>query len=261
MDIDLVFKVLHLNIPSAIGEEQYQTVISWFRGIKLPENHLGSLNILDRLLEQKTFTVLSSHCLPHAKTTGYFLVLIPLIAFCVRCIIAAFQTRVTGELKEELVSESEGRHQKCRSMRWKSALSDTREQILWMLTQIHIPIAIRKSKFLSKTTASQANLLAKQWPSIRCKICPSWLYPSPCKQGGLYCFLLLSTGSGLDWSNLSMDLKNEILLTSWMSLFTFSPSLRQCYGLVFDHADLDSARRVIRAGEFSPMNLPTAMLP
>lgn len=37
-----------------------------------------------------------------AKTTGYFLVLVPLTAFCVRCVIAAFQTRVTGELKEEV---------------------------------------------------------------------------------------------------------------------------------------------------------------
>ncbi|KAG2714119.1 hypothetical protein I3760_03G011100 [Carya illinoinensis] len=64
---------------------------------------------------------------PVAKTTGYFLVLVPLVAFCVRLVLDAFHTRVAGELKDEVASESEYQHHRCRSMRWKSALSDIEE--------------------------------------------------------------------------------------------------------------------------------------
>ncbi|XP_059451230.1 uncharacterized protein LOC132182038 [Corylus avellana] len=119
LDIDLVFKGQRINIPSATGDSQV--------AFKLLQNPLGSLNILDGLLEHKNFIALSSHSFPHAKTTGYFLVLVPLIAFCIRCIIAAFHTRAAGELRSQVVSESEGRHPGCRSVRWKSALSDIRE--------------------------------------------------------------------------------------------------------------------------------------
>ncbi|KAK4567639.1 hypothetical protein RGQ29_003409 [Quercus rubra] len=85
VDIDLVFKGQHLNIPSASGDTQM------------------------------------------AKTTGYFLVLVPLIAFCVRCIISALHTRVAGKFRHQVVNESEGRRHGCRSMRWKSALSEILE--------------------------------------------------------------------------------------------------------------------------------------
>ncbi|KAF5479425.1 hypothetical protein F2P56_000245 [Juglans regia] len=127
-DVDILFGGQHLNIPSATRDTPVvRTVIIWLRGLKLRENHLGSLNILDGLLEQRSFNVLSSHYLPHAKTTGYFLVLVPLVAFCIRLILDAFHTRVAGELKDEVASESECQHHRCRSMRWKSVLSDIEE--------------------------------------------------------------------------------------------------------------------------------------
>ncbi|KAE8022305.1 hypothetical protein FH972_008115 [Carpinus fangiana] len=128
LDIDLVFKGQSINIPSATRDSQVcQTEMNCLQAFKLLQNHLGSLNILDGLLEHKNFIALSSHSFPHAKTTGYFLVLVPLIAFCIRCIIAAFHTRAAGELRSQVVSESEGRQPGCRSVRWKSALSDIRE--------------------------------------------------------------------------------------------------------------------------------------
>ncbi|KAF5479426.1 hypothetical protein F2P56_000246 [Juglans regia] len=100
-DVDILFGGQHLNIPSATRDTPVvRTVIIWLRGLKLRENHLGSLNILDGLLEQRSFNVLSSHYLPHV---------------------------IAGELKDEVASESECQHHRCRSMRWKSVLSDIEE--------------------------------------------------------------------------------------------------------------------------------------
>ncbi|KAK9167758.1 hypothetical protein Scep_002949 [Stephania cephalantha] len=63
-----------------------------------------------------------------AKTTGYFLVLVPLIAFCIRCIIVAIQHRTEGDSKRRRgLNKSKSHHNESRNMRWKSALSDIRE--------------------------------------------------------------------------------------------------------------------------------------
>lgn len=62
-----------------------------------------------------------------AKTTGYFLVLVPLIAFCIRCINSVLCTRVAGYLRREDIIEPKQHHEVPKSKRWKSALLDARE--------------------------------------------------------------------------------------------------------------------------------------
>lgn len=57
-----------------------------------------------------------------ATATGFFLllVLVPLIAFSIRCLIGAFNNKVG-------VNESKKHHLGPKSKRWRSALSDLRE--------------------------------------------------------------------------------------------------------------------------------------
>ncbi|KAL0456325.1 UNVERIFIED_CONTAM: hypothetical protein Slati_0971700 [Sesamum latifolium] len=61
-----------------------------------------------------------------AKTTGSFL-LVPLIAFCIRCIIGACQNRVATNLRHQAVNKSGVHRDRCNSMRWKTVLSELRE--------------------------------------------------------------------------------------------------------------------------------------
>lgn len=65
-----------------------------------------------------------------AKTTGYFLVVVPLIAFCIRCMIGAFHTRIAGGSGHQVANGSKGRHPGSKSVRWKSALRDIIEEDL-----------------------------------------------------------------------------------------------------------------------------------
>ncbi|KAL0314084.1 UNVERIFIED_CONTAM: hypothetical protein Sangu_2252800 [Sesamum angustifolium] len=62
-----------------------------------------------------------------AKTTGSFLVLVPLIAFCIRCIIGAYQNRVARNLRHQALNKSGVHRHPCNSMRWKTILSELRE--------------------------------------------------------------------------------------------------------------------------------------
>ncbi|KAL0351286.1 UNVERIFIED_CONTAM: hypothetical protein Scaly_1517300 [Sesamum calycinum] len=62
-----------------------------------------------------------------AKTTGSFLVLVPLIAFCIRCIIGACQNRVARNLRHQALNKSGVHRHPCNSMRWKTILSELRE--------------------------------------------------------------------------------------------------------------------------------------
>ncbi|KAI3464301.1 hypothetical protein Pfo_020964 [Paulownia fortunei] len=126
-DVDLVFEGQHLNIPSAIaGYDQ----VCHFVGKKLNENQLPkaipSLGFRSRQWNQ-IFTVPSSHHLPLAKTTGSFLVLVPLIAFCIRCIMGAFQHIVARNLRHQAANKSGVQHHRSNSMRWKTVLSDLRD--------------------------------------------------------------------------------------------------------------------------------------
>jgi hypothetical protein len=45
--------------------------MNWLQAFKLLQNHLGSLNILDGLLEHKSFIALSPHSFPHVSTSFY----------------------------------------------------------------------------------------------------------------------------------------------------------------------------------------------
>lgn len=61
-----------------------------------------------------------------ARTTS-FIVLVPLIVFCARCIIGASYARIFGTSKLETVNKPEGERHKFRSGHWRSALRDIRE--------------------------------------------------------------------------------------------------------------------------------------
>lgn len=60
-----------------------------------------------------------------AKATGYFLVLVPLIAFCIRCVIGVFCTKIIGSSMRH--HQETHQHGSSRGMRWKSALLEPKE--------------------------------------------------------------------------------------------------------------------------------------
>lgn len=96
----------------------------------LKETLQHSLNVFDRPLDKKYFIMEITHGLPQAKTTGYFLVVVPLIAFCIRCMIGAFHTRIAGGSGHRVANGSKGRHPGSKTVRWKSALRDIIEEDL-----------------------------------------------------------------------------------------------------------------------------------
>ncbi|CAK9313994.1 unnamed protein product [Citrullus colocynthis] len=81
---------------------------------------------LNGLQNYKKLFALASSRLPPARTTS-FIVLVPLIVFCARCIIGASYARVFGTSRLETVDKREGERHKFRSGRWRSALRDIRE--------------------------------------------------------------------------------------------------------------------------------------
>ncbi|XP_070052810.1 uncharacterized protein [Nicotiana tomentosiformis] len=125
IDVDLVFEGQLLNVPS------YITTCSQTcqrKMIRLPKIDVSETNrrlkLCGKDFNQKILSVLSCRHLPYtcqcyyqAKTTGYFLVLVSLIAFGIRCIMNAFHRRV-GRNKLQDVRQASG------SMRWKLALRD-----------------------------------------------------------------------------------------------------------------------------------------
>ncbi|KAJ4713770.1 LysM domain containing protein [Melia azedarach] len=124
VDIDIVFEGQKLNIPSFSREEIQVTRKNRISSSDLKEICWRSLNIIDGLLDRTNFTMQITHGLPHAKTAGYFLVLVPLIAFCITCMIGAFHTRITGDSGRQSVNESKGHRHGSKNVRWKSALCD-----------------------------------------------------------------------------------------------------------------------------------------
>ncbi|PIN11423.1 hypothetical protein CDL12_15962 [Handroanthus impetiginosus] len=120
VDVDLVFGGQLLNIPSAIaGNAQ----VCLFNATKLHEDRQPKTTPISGFRNRQwnqIFTVPSSHRLSLAKTTGSFLVLVPLVAFCIRCIIGAFQNRVTRKLRRQPANKSS------KSMRWRT-LNDLRD--------------------------------------------------------------------------------------------------------------------------------------
>ncbi|XP_022141746.1 uncharacterized protein LOC111012032 isoform X2 [Momordica charantia] len=90
---------------------------------QLQEKLQSSLNGLQNY--KKLFLHVSPR-LPPARTTS-FIVLVPLIVFCARCIIGASYARVSKTSKLKTIDKSEGEHHKFRSGHWRSALRDIRE--------------------------------------------------------------------------------------------------------------------------------------
>ncbi|XP_060175621.1 uncharacterized protein LOC132606234 isoform X1 [Lycium barbarum] len=118
IDVGLVFEGQHVNIPSYVTPRS-QT--NQREKIRFPKIDVSETNRRFKLrgedVNHKMLYVLSCRHLPYAKTSGYFLVLVPLIGFCIRCIINAFHHRVTRNKLQD-VRQASG------SMRWKSALRD-----------------------------------------------------------------------------------------------------------------------------------------
>ncbi|KAK4341149.1 hypothetical protein RND71_039650 [Anisodus tanguticus] len=89
--------------------------------IRLPKIDVSETNPRFKLsgkdVNHKILYVLSCRHLPYAKTSGYFLVLVPLIAFCIKCIMNVFHHRVARNKLQD-VRQASG------SMRWKLALRD-----------------------------------------------------------------------------------------------------------------------------------------
>ncbi|KAJ6885199.1 hypothetical protein NC652_032022 [Populus alba x Populus x berolinensis] len=132
LDVDLVFEGQLLNIPaSAPADTQvYQVKKCESPSFDQLERLQNFMKIMDGFLNQKPFiTVTTSvcHMLSSAKATGYFLVLVPALAFCIRCIIGAFHTRARRNLGCQASNESRRHHDVPESKRWKHALSDIRE--------------------------------------------------------------------------------------------------------------------------------------
>ncbi|XP_039002324.1 uncharacterized protein LOC120128763 isoform X2 [Hibiscus syriacus] len=120
VDIDLVFQGQLLNIPApSLLDTKFDRVKKsklWrsIRALKVPS-------------EKTLFTVLTSHHQSNARSTGYFLVVVPLIAFCIGCVISTFHTRVARGIRQQAVDKSQALHCGAKRMRWKYALSDTVE--------------------------------------------------------------------------------------------------------------------------------------
>lgn len=69
----------------------------------------------------------SHHHLLCAKTTGSFLVLVPLVVFCIRCIVMAIRSRNARDLRNQEPQMSGDHHRMSKSTRWRTALSDLRD--------------------------------------------------------------------------------------------------------------------------------------
>ncbi|KAL2456109.1 hypothetical protein Adt_46939 [Abeliophyllum distichum] len=127
VDVDLVFEGQRLNVPSSIAGYAHMCLlrnVKWHK-VKFSERtqRLGSHSTQLKQI----FTVPSFHHLSHAKTTGSFLVLVPLIAFCIRCIMGAYQNRAVRSKRHPAVNVSEMHTRGSNNMRWKVALSDLRD--------------------------------------------------------------------------------------------------------------------------------------
>ncbi|PKI55002.1 hypothetical protein CRG98_024602 [Punica granatum] len=132
VDLDVVYEGQHLRIPAHHRYTQKTERSSLLNFTLNPQQiHKRAMNTINGLsLQQQNFTLLIPQKLPHAKATGYFLVLVPLIAFCIRCVIGVFCTKTTGpSLKNHHDAHEPEQHHDgpSRSMRWKSALLEPKE--------------------------------------------------------------------------------------------------------------------------------------
>lgn len=116
-DVDLVFEGQHLKIPSA--------ELCHFEGYKLHEHQW--VNGFHITQWNQIFSIPSIHQFPIAKTVSSFPVLVPLAAFCIGCIIGAFQIVQAKKSRHKAAKKSGVHHHSSTSARWKTALSDLRD--------------------------------------------------------------------------------------------------------------------------------------
>ncbi|KAG8633596.1 hypothetical protein MANES_18G121000v8 [Manihot esculenta] len=167
LDADLLLKGQLLYIPAfaTTDTQMYQIKKRRFPSFSHQGRLKGSLNILGGVLNQKSFVMLTTHALPHAKSTGYFLVLVPLIAFCIRCIVGAFHTGVFRDTRQQTLDKSRS-HDGPRGMRWKYALSDIEDPkldpgssiesnvstLMCFLYHLLLPLILQSSKYVKLWT-------------------------------------------------------------------------------------------------------------
>ncbi|KAL5704090.1 hypothetical protein ACHQM5_022563 [Ranunculus cassubicifolius] len=128
VDRNLVFEGQLINIPVS-GISNANKVI-WNTGvncIKARDRCYHSLKILGGHSNHWILSTLPSPRFLPAKTNGYFLVLVPLIAVCIRLIIQAIQHRLHHDLNRKMVNKPNEQHLGSRGIRWKTALNDLRE--------------------------------------------------------------------------------------------------------------------------------------
>ncbi|KAG9145894.1 hypothetical protein Leryth_019563 [Lithospermum erythrorhizon] len=120
VDMNLVSSGQHLKIPSSVKGLNHVD-------LPMDNSQLQSNQRLDscgKYLSSNISTTLTSHRFPYARTTGYFLVL-PLIAFCIRCMMVSLHHKVFGAPKHRTENDlPEKLHPIPNSKRWKSALGD-----------------------------------------------------------------------------------------------------------------------------------------
>lgn len=125
-DVDLVFEGQQLKIPSVADCAQ----VCHFEGYRLHEhqspNRSPRLGFHIRQWNQ-IFTMPSFYQFPDAKTAGSFYVLVPLVAFCIGCIMGAFQIILAKNSRHRAAKKLGVHHHTSNSARWKTALSDLRD--------------------------------------------------------------------------------------------------------------------------------------
>ncbi|KAK4801950.1 hypothetical protein SAY86_000153 [Trapa natans] len=132
VDVDLVYEGQHLWIPSLHGwtEKTGRSSLVNFNLNQL-QIHKRALDVVKGLTsEQKNFNMLIFQRLPYARTTAYFLVVVPYIAFCIRCMISIFCAKLVGSSTmhhKDAHGPEQPEHGSSRGMRWKYALFEPNE--------------------------------------------------------------------------------------------------------------------------------------
>ncbi|KAF6167016.1 hypothetical protein GIB67_041271 [Kingdonia uniflora] len=126
VNVDVVLEGDRLKIPAFIAEEtQVGSIWRSWSCIEAKGRRTSS-KILKGLENQKILTMMASHNIQAAKITGYLL-LAPLVAFCIRCILGVFHRRRARSFKHQDINASGSHDHGSRSIRWKTALRDIRE--------------------------------------------------------------------------------------------------------------------------------------
>ncbi|KAL7118304.1 hypothetical protein ACP275_03G127800 [Erythranthe tilingii] len=106
------------------GQNRNSARVCNLEGTELHENHQSSNATVSKQPNQM-FYFLSSYQLPLvAKTAGSFLVLVPLMAFCISCIIGTFRNRVSRNSRHKASNKYGVQHhnKSHNSPRWKNVL-------------------------------------------------------------------------------------------------------------------------------------------